>query len=103
MKKKLVPALAAAALMLGACAGPTGDEFRQRDLDGNTACLHFGSGYMDDGSVGRANLAKAAEHGAASSTEIIRAAVSLNGSGTPVIEDRELFKSACEVQGMSFK
>jgi hypothetical protein len=103
MKKKLVPALAVSVLMLGACAGPTADEFRQRDLEGNTACLHFGSGYRDDGSVGSTNMLKAAEHGAASSTNAIREAVSADASGRPVITDEESFKNACEAQGMSFK
>ncbi|WP_411730726.1 hypothetical protein [Paeniglutamicibacter sp.] len=103
MKNRLLPALAVATLMLGACAGPSVDEFRQRDVQGNTACIHFGSGYTDDGSVGRTNMAKAAEHGAASSTELIRAAVYTDGSSVPVIQDRELFKRACEAQGMSFK
>lgn len=103
MKKKIFPALAVAAVLLGACAGPSADEFRQRDPEGNTACIHFGSGNTDEGSVGRANMAKAAEHGATSSTELIRAAVSRDGSGMPVILDRELFKRACEAQGMRFK
>ncbi|GAA3321763.1 hypothetical protein [Paeniglutamicibacter sulfureus] len=103
MGKSLLPALAVATLMLSACAGPSADEFRQRDVQGNTACIHFGSGYTDDGSVGRANMAKAAEHGAASSTESIRAAVSTDAAGVPVITDEESFKSACEAQGMRFK
>ena len=103
MKKKLLPALAVLTLMLGACGGPSADEFRQRDSQGNTACIHFGSGYLDDGNVGRTNMAKAAEHGAASSTESIRAAVSTADSGVPVIKDEESFKSACEAQGMRFK
>lgn len=103
MKKKIFPALAVAAVLLGACAGPSADEFRQRDPEGNTACIHFGSGYTDDGSVGSANMAKAAEHGAASSTESIRAAVSTDAAGVPVITDEESFKSACEAQGMRFR
>ncbi|MCV9993828.1 hypothetical protein OIU93_05875 [Paeniglutamicibacter sp. ZC-3] len=103
MGKSLLPALAVATLMLSACAGRSADEFRQRDVQGNTACIHFGSGYTDDGSVGRANMAKAAEHGAASSTESIRAAVSTDAAGVPVITDEESFKSACEAQGMRFK
>lgn len=103
MTKRLLPVFAVAALLLSACAGPSADEFRQRDSEGNTACIHFGSGYLDEGSLGRANMAKAAEHGAASSTELIRAAVSADASGVPVIPDKERFKSACEAQGMSFK
>lgn len=103
MRRKLLPALAVATLMLGACAGPSADEFRQRDVQGNTACIHFGSGYTDDGNVGRANMAKAAEHGAASSTESIRAAVSTDAAGVPVITEEESFKSACEAQGMRFR
>lgn len=103
MMKLLLPVLAVAALLLSGCAGPSADEFRQRDSEGNTACIHFGSGYTEEGSLGRANMAKAAEHGATSSTELIRAAVSRDASGVPVILDKERFKSACEAQGMRFE
>ncbi|MFL4472556.1 hypothetical protein ACIPVK_00975 [Paeniglutamicibacter sp. MACA_103] len=103
MKKQFLPALAVATLMLGACGGPSADEFRQRDIQGNTACIHFGSGYRDEGNVGSTNMLKAAEHGAASSTNAIREAVSADASGRPVITDEESFKNACEAQGMSFK
>lgn len=48
-------------------------------------------------------MAKAAEHGAASSTESIRVAVSTDAAGVPVITDEESFKSACEAQGMRFR
>lgn len=88
--------------MLTACAGPSADEFRQSDPQGNTACLHFGSGYEDGGNVGRTNLAKAAVHGEAATTDQIRAAVSTDQAGIPVITDREAFKQACEAQGFKF-
>lgn len=95
--------IAATALLLTSCGGPSADEFRQGDPQGNTACLHFGSGYKDEGNVGKTNMAKAAEHGAAASTERIRAAVSTGQAGIPVITDREAFKQACEAQGIKFK
>ncbi|MFJ6417224.1 hypothetical protein [Paeniglutamicibacter sp. NPDC091659] len=101
--RKLLPVLAILGLALSACAGSGADEFRQRDVQGNTACIHFGSGYTDNGSVGRTNMDKAAEHGAASSTEAIRNAVAADVAGKPVITDLEAFKRACEAQGMSFK
>lgn len=101
--RKLFPILAVLSLAMTACAGPSADEFRQRDVQGNTACIHFGSGYTDHGSVGRTNIAKAAEHGLASSTESIRNAVSTDSDGKPVITDQAAFKNACEQQGMSFK
>lgn len=101
--RKLLPVLVILGLALTACSGPSTDEFRQRDVQGNTACIHFGSGYTDDGSVGRTNMGKAAEHGAASSTEAIRTAVAVGAAGKPVIFDLEAFKRACEAQGMSFK
>lgn len=101
--RKLLPVLAILGLPLSACAGSGADEFRQRDVQGNTACIHFGSGYTDNGSVGRTNMGKAAEHGAASSTESIRNAVAADAAGKPVITDLEAFKRACEAQGMSFK
>lgn len=101
--RKLFPILVVIGLAMTACAGPSADEFRQRDIQGNTACLHFGSGYTDHGSVGRTNMAKAAEHGLASSTKSIRNAVSTGGDGKPVITDQAAFKKACEQQGMSFK
>lgn len=101
--RRTLPVLFALGLLLSACGGPNADEFRQRDLQGNTACIHFASGYTDDGSVGATNLSKAAEHGAASSTEAIRHAVDSDASGVPVITDGETFKAACEAQGMTFK
>ncbi|MDO5742861.1 MAG: hypothetical protein Q4P23_00220 [Micrococcaceae bacterium] len=100
--KRVLPMVAAAALMLTACGGPSADEFRQDDSQGNTACLHFGSGYEDGGNVARTNMAKAAVHGAAASTDEIRVAVSVDQAGTPVITDREAFKQACEAQGFKF-
>ena len=48
-------------------------------------------------------MGKAAEHGAASSTDAIRNAVATDAAGKPVITDLEAFKRACEAQGMSFK
>lgn len=101
--RKLFPVLAILGMAVTACAGPGADEFRQRDVQGNTACIHFGSGYTDNGSVGRTNMGKAAEHGAASSTEAIRNSVAAGATGKPVISDLEAFKRACEAQGMSFK
>lgn len=102
--RALLPGLAVLALTLAACGGPSADEFRQRDLQGNTACIHFASGYTDgDSATGRTNLGKAAEHGAASSTEAIRNAVSTDASGAPVISDMDAFKAVCEAQGMTFK
>lgn len=101
--RKLFPILALLSLAMTACAGPNADEFRQRDVQGNTACIHFGSGYTDDGSVGRTNLTKAAEHGLASSTESIRNAVSTDSNAKPVITDQAAFRKACQQQGMSFK
>lgn len=101
--RKLLPVLVVLGLALSACSGPSADEFRQRDVQGNTACIHFGSGYTDDGSVGRTNMGKAAEHGAASSTDAIRNAVGSDADGKPLITDLDAFKKACEAQGLSFK
>ncbi|MGL3804788.1 hypothetical protein ACSYDW_01685 [Paeniglutamicibacter sp. R2-26] len=101
--RKVIPALVVLGLTLSACAGPSADEFRQSDVQGNTACIHFGSGDADGGNVGRTNLAKAAEHGASSKTEAIRNAVDTDEAGRPVINDPAEFKRACEAQGMSFK
>ena len=101
--RRILPVLFVLGLLLSACGGPSADEFRQRDVQGNTACIHFASGYTDNGSVGMTNLGKAAEHGAASSTEVIRNAVATDASGAPVITDMETFKAVCEAQGMTFK
>lgn len=101
--RRLLPVLAILGLTLSGCSEPSADEFRQRDLQGNTACIHFGSGYADSGNVGRTNMGKAAEHGAASSTDSIRNAVATDSAGKLVITDLEAFKWACESQGMSFK
>lgn len=101
--RRSLPAVVVLGLLLSACGGPNADEFRQRDLQGNTACIHFASGSTDNGSVGTTNLGKAAEHGAASSTESIRQAVDTDASGAPVITDPKAFKAACEAQGMKFR
>lgn len=101
--RTIFPAVAVLALTLTACGGSSADEFRQRDIQGNTACIHFGSGYADSGNVGTTNMGKAAEHGAASSTEALRNVVSKDASGTPVIPDIAAFKAVCESQGISFK
>ena len=101
--RKLLPVMAILGLALSSCAASNTDEFRKRDLQGDTACIHFGSGFTDSGSVGRTNMVKAAEHGAASATEVIRSAVATDAAGKPVIIDLEAFKRACEAQGMSFK
>ncbi len=101
--KKLLPVLAAATLMLTACSGPSAEEFRTNDAQGNTACIHFGSGYGDTGNLGATNMAKAAEHGAQAATEQIRAAVDTDAAGSAVITNKEAFKKACESQGIKFK
>lgn len=101
--KKFLPVLTVATLMLTSCGGPSADELRRNDPQGNAACVHFGSGYADEGNLGRTNMAKAAEHGATSVTDQIRSAVSKDGSGKAVITDKEAFKKACEAQGIKFK
>ena len=101
--RKMIPAVVALGMILSACTGPSADEFRQHDVQGNTACIHFGSGDADGGNVGRTNMIKAAEHGASSATEAIRNAVDTDEAGRPVITDPAEFKRACEAQGMSFK
>ncbi|GGJ59531.1 hypothetical protein GCM10007173_17980 [Glutamicibacter ardleyensis] len=78
-------------------------DFRQQDPDGNSACIHFGGAIATTGEQGRTNLTKAAEHGAAATTEQIRQAVSTDESGSPQISDQAAFKKACEKQGFEFK
>lgn len=103
IRKRVMPALAVLALGLSACGGPSLEDFRQDDPDGNTACIHFVSGYTDDGAAGRTNLVKAADHGSRSTTAAIRNAVSTDESGTHSIIDKESFKKACNAQGMNIK
>lgn len=101
--KKILPILIILAVSLSACAGPSLADFRQNDPEGNTACIHFGGGLEAGGEQGLTNLKKAAEHGAAASTEQIRQAVNTDESGLPQITDQAAFKKACEQQGFEFK
>lgn len=100
--KKLLPVLAVATMMLAACSGPSAEDFRLNDQQGNIACIHFGSGYADPGTLGATNMKKAAEHGSKSSAEQIRSAVDTDAAGVPVITDKDAFKKACESQGIKF-
>ncbi|HAY44560.1 MAG TPA: hypothetical protein DCY59_14005 [Micrococcaceae bacterium] len=101
--KKILPLLLVLGLSLSACARPSLADFRQQDPDGNTACIHFGGAIAATGEQGRTNLGKAAEHGAAATTEAIRQAVSVDESGSPQISDQQAFTKACEKQGFEFK
>ena len=58
---------------------------------------------VDPEGMGATNMAKAAEHGSAASTDSIRTAVSTDASGQPVITDDEAFAAACEQQGFDFE
>lgn len=103
MVKKILPLLLVLGLSLSACGGPSLADFRQQDPDGNTACIHFGGAIATTGEQGLTNLKKAAEHGAAATTEQIRQTVSVDESGSPQISDQAAFKKACEKQGFEFK
>ncbi|GAA4376391.1 hypothetical protein [Paeniglutamicibacter cryotolerans] len=100
--RKLLPALAALALMLTAC-GPSQVDFRKADLNGETACIHFGpEGADGSSSVTALNREKAAEHASKASTEALRALVEADAKGNPVINDAHAFRLACEEAGHNY-
>lgn len=100
-KLALVPAILA--LTLTGCGGPPAGDLRQKDPEGDTACIHLGGGLSAGGELGETNMRTAAAHAAKASTELIRQAASVDASGTAQIPDVEAFKKACESEGFEFK
>lgn len=100
--RKLLPALAALALLLTAC-GPSQVDFRKADMNGETACIHFGPEGEDGGSsVTALNREKAAEHASQAKTEALRTLVETDANGKPVINDAKAFRAACEKAGQNY-